>query len=182
MLKAEDKDQFLAAQPTEITGLHDANVFHYIKVADIPFSRRKKILNSIWSYRWKHQPNGSLLKHKCRIYADGSQQIYVIDFWDTYSPVVQWSSVCLMLILSSMLGLATRQVNFVQTFPQAPLEDDVYMQIPPGFAYDPPTHQLKQTDDPRFKDNQYCIKLKRNLYGCKQASRNWFLFLTKGLQ
>ena len=127
MLKAEDKDQFLAAQPTEINGLHDTNVFHYIKVEDIPFSRRKKILNSIWSYRCKCCPNGSLLKHKCRICADGSQQIYGIDFWDTYSPVLQCSLMHLMLILSSLLDLATRQVDFVQTFPQAPLEDDVYM-------------------------------------------------------
>ena len=28
--KAEDKDKILAAQPTEISGLHDANVFHCI--------------------------------------------------------------------------------------------------------------------------------------------------------
>ena len=37
MLRAEDKDQFLAAQPAEISGLHDANVFHCIEVADMPF-------------------------------------------------------------------------------------------------------------------------------------------------
>ena len=96
--------------------------------------------------------------------------------------MVQWSTVRLMLILSAVLGLASRQVDFVQAFPQAPLEDDVYMRIPQGFAYDQHTGCLIQSDDPRHRDQQYCIKLKRNLYGCKQASRNWFLHLSQGLE
>ena len=148
----------------------------------MPFERRKKLLNSMWSCGCKRHPDGSLLKHKCRTCADGSRQQHGIYHWDTYSPVVQWNSVRQMLILSSMLGLASRQVDFVQAFPQAPLEDDVHMRIPPGFAHDPNTNQLRQTADPKFKDFQHCIKLKRNLCGCKQASRNWFLFLTEGLK
>ena len=56
------------------------------------------------------------------------------------------------------------------------------MRIPQGFAYDPQTNSLIQQDDPTYKDTQHCIKLKRNLYGCKQASRNWFLHLSKGLE
>lgn len=36
MLKAIDKDKFLQCQPDEINGLHDANVFHYMRLDDIP--------------------------------------------------------------------------------------------------------------------------------------------------
>ena len=182
MLKAHDKDEFIQCQPDEINGLHEANVFDYMKLDDIPPKRRRKLLNATWSYRRKRRPDGSLLKHKCRICADGSQQEHGVDFWDTHSPVVQWSSVRSMLILSAVLGFASRQVDFVQAFPQAPLEDDVYMRIPQGFAFDPSTGRLVQSDDPKHKDTKHCIKLKRNLYGCKQASRNWFLHLSQGLQ
>jgi hypothetical protein len=40
---------------------------------------------------------------------------------------------------------------------------------------------LHQHENPKFNDTHYYMKLKRNLYGCKQAARNWFLHLTKGL-
>jgi hypothetical protein len=57
------------------------------------------------------------------------------------------------------------------------------MRIPDGWAYNHTTGSLVQiTDTPTFCDTGYCIKLKCNLYGCKQASHNWFLHLTNGLK
>ena len=56
------------------------------------------------------------------------------------------------------------------------------MHICQRFAYDPTTNCLiQQQHDLTYKDHTYCIKLKRNLYGCKQASCNWFLYLAEGL-
>jgi hypothetical protein len=183
MLKSDDSADFLKTENDEIAGLHDAGVFQYLPVGDIPYDRRKKLLNAIWSYRRKRRPDGTLVKHKCRICADGSQQRYGIDYWDTYSPVVQWSTVRLIMILAAVLGLSSRQVDYTQAFPQAPLDDDVYMRIPDGWAYDHTTESLVQiTDTPTFRDSGYCIKLQRNLYGCKQASRNWYIHLTNGLK
>ena len=183
MFKAKDQEKFLESQPSEIDGLHEANVFEYLPIKKIPKNRRSKLLNAIWSYRRKRRPDGSLLKNKSRICADGSQQHQGIDFWETYSPVVQWSSVRLMLILSVIHGFASRQVDFIQAFPQAPIDDDVYIRIPQGFSYDSIKQKLVQVkDNPKYKDNNYCIKLKRNLYGCRQASQNWFLHLSKGLE
>ena len=44
--KAEDKDQILTAQPAEISGLHDANVFHCAQAEDNPsLAGRKTLLN-----------------------------------------------------------------------------------------------------------------------------------------
>jgi len=53
-----------------------------------------------------------------------------------------------------------------QYFPQAPLENDVYMRIPEGWKYDHASGKMHQVpDDPRYKDKSFCIKLKNNLYG-----------------
>jgi hypothetical protein len=93
MMKANDRDTFLQTKGKEIKGLIDAGVFLYLPVTGIPPDRQCKLLNVIWSYRRKCRPDGTLLKHKCRICADGSQQCHIIDCWDTYSPVVQWSTV-----------------------------------------------------------------------------------------
>ena len=89
----------------------------------------------------------------------------------------------MMLILSAIYGFANRQVDYVQAFPQAPIDEEVYMRIPQGFMYDTSQQRLIQVEgDPKYKDKEYCIKLRRNLYGCKQASRNWFKHLSKGLE
>ena len=76
-------------------GLEDFGVFEYLKIANIPQARRSKLLNAIWSYRRKRRPDGTLLKYKSRICADGSQQRDGINYFadNIYSPVVQWSTV-----------------------------------------------------------------------------------------
>ena len=44
------------------------------------------------------------------------------------------------------------------------------------------TNKLAQHPNPKFRDNENCIKLKRNLYGCKQASKNFFDHISAGLK
>ena len=134
MLKAADRDEFLKVQGSELLGLHDADVFEYLPRSKLPSGSR--VLNAIWSYRRKRKPDGTLSKYKSRICADGSQQKYGIDYWETYSPVVNWSTVRLVFVLATMLGLKGCQVDYVQAFPQAPLDDPVFIQIPEGWKLD----------------------------------------------
>jgi Reverse transcriptase (RNA-dependent DNA polymerase) len=62
----------------------------------------------------------------------------------------------------------THQLDFVLAFPQAPVETDIYMEIPAGFDID--------------GDNKDCaLELINNLYGQKQAGRAWNTYLTQGL-
>jgi hypothetical protein len=180
MLHASDQDKFVESQQPEMQGLCDADVFDFKDMSQLPPGAR--LLNAIWSYRRKRRPDGVLLKHKSRICVDGSQQKYGVDYWETYAPVVHWSTVRMVLVLSALLKLKSRQVDYTQAFPQAPLDDDVFMRIPQGWFYDSVTERLKQhTDDPRSVDREHFIKLKRNLYGVKQGARNWYLHLQKGL-
>jgi len=178
MLKAEDSPQFIASQPKEIQGLLDMKVFEILPINTKPSNAR--LLSSIWSYRRKRSPVGKILKHKARICVDGSQQQYGRDYWEVYAPVVSWPTIRLMLLLSSILGLKERQVDYTQAFPQAPLSDPVFMKMPQGWHID--EHgQFSQHPDPTFNDRSHYIKLNKNLYGCKQAARNWFKHLTQGL-
>ena len=88
-------------------GLEDFGVFEYLKIANIPQARRSKLLNAIWSYRRKRRPDGTLLKYKSRICADGSQQRDGINYFadNIYSPVVQWNTIRITLLLAKLLGL-----------------------------------------------------------------------------
>ena len=62
MLKAIDREKFIASQLPEIQGLVDTDIFEYRSMADLP--PRACLLNAIWSYHRKRRPDGYLLKHK----------------------------------------------------------------------------------------------------------------------
>ena len=55
-----------------------------------------------------------------------------INYWETYTLVVNWISVRFLLILSEIVGLESRTIDFVLTFPQAELDVPVYMELPMG--------------------------------------------------
>jgi hypothetical protein len=178
MLKDSDCALFIASQEPEIRGLQKMDVFEVQPISTKPITA--KLLSAIWSYRRKRSPVGTILKHKSRLCVDGSQQLHGRDFWETYAPVVSWSTICLLLLLSTILNLKTRQVDYTQAFPQAPLADPVYMRIPQGWLADS-DGVLRPHQDPTYQDRSHYICLKRNLYGCRQAARNWFQYPTKGL-
>jgi hypothetical protein len=64
-----------------------------------------------------------------------------------------------------------RVSNFVLAFPQADLENQLYMELPIGF--DAPNNE-----DWKF----YVLKLNKSLYGLNQAGYNWFAKLSNGLK
>jgi len=172
MLKtAEDSHKFISSQVKEIEGLLKMGVFDVQHISTIP--AYAKLLSSILELPLKKEPHW----HIC---VDGSQQQHGRDFWDVYAPVVSWLTIHLLLLLSSILDLKQWQVDYTQAFPQAPLYDSVYVCVPQGWFIDE-TSCLKQHLDPTFQDRSFYIKLKRNLYGCKQAACNWFQHLTQGL-
>ena len=52
--------------------------------------------------------------------------------------------------------------------------------MPTGWKYDAATKKIMQVD-PTFRDHSHYIKLKKNVYGTKQASANFYEHLCKGL-
>eukprot|EP00978_Attheya_sp_CCMP212_P035604 scaffold155678_cov30-Attheya_sp.AAC.2 len=109
-------------------------------------------------------------KWKARLNIHGGKQEKGINYWETYSPMVTWNSIRIFLILAIVNNWHTRQIDFVLAYPQADVECDMYMEIPRGF-------QLPAGENSK----DYALKLRRNLYGAKQASRVWAQYLTKGL-
>jgi hypothetical protein len=93
-----------------------------------------KVLQAIWSFCRKRAPNWSILKFKSRLCPHGGQQIEGEHFWETYTPVVNWRTVCLVLILSILSDLKSRQVDYVNAFTQAPANCNIFMSIPASFT------------------------------------------------
>jgi hypothetical protein len=137
------------------------NTFEFIPKINLP--PRTRCLDLIWTYRRKHDPDGSLKKYKARLCMNVSRQIQGIDYTESFAPVVQWSTTRMVNTLAAMHNLKGKQINFTQAFPQAKLKEDIYLRFPAGFEH---------------KNEKWALKLKRNLYGLFQASRNGFLKLS----
>jgi hypothetical protein len=90
---------------------------------------------------------------------------------ETYSPVVIMLTVRFFLALCNIHKLDSKSINFVLAFPQTNLDVDIWMELPQDIAV------VNCNDQSRM-----CVlKLKKSLYGLKQASLNWFEKLKLGL-
>ena len=87
---------------------------------------------------------------------------------ETYSPVVGWWIIRLFFIIAIKQNLNARQVDFVLVYPQAPIEYDMYMELPKGV-------------ETRFGQEKV-LRLKKNLYGQKQAGRQFHIFARENLE
>ena len=95
------------------------------------------------------------------------------DFDLTSAPVSKWSTIRLLLILALTKNWHTRQLDYVQAYPQAPIERPMYMNIPPEFNL----HNHK-----KYNNKYHALKLHNNVYGQKQSGRVLNQYLVKKLE
>ena len=113
---------------------------------DVPTGQ--DILPAIWAFKRKHRiDTRAVYKHKARLNIHGGMQKHGVNYWETYSPVVNWFSIRLCLILALLFSWHTCQIDFVLAFPQADVECDLFMHLPRGIIF-PGIHQ-----------SIYCLKL-----------------------
>jgi hypothetical protein len=93
-------DEFWKAAVKEYRTLEEMDAW---EVVNRPL--HNKVLDIIWAFKIKRFPDGLIKGFKGRVCARGDQQVEGVDFFETYAPVVQWTTVCLMLILEVLLGL-----------------------------------------------------------------------------
>ena len=74
-----------------------------------------------WAFKLKRYPDGLIKKFKARFCARGDMQLEGIDFFKTYAPVVQWTTIRLMLIIEVLLRLKSKQGDVTAAFLHADL-------------------------------------------------------------
>jgi hypothetical protein len=94
--------------------------------------KREKWMNVVPStsaFKCKRYPAGSVRKLKARFCVCGDKQVEGVDYFDNYAPVVTWKIVRILLILLSILGLTTTQVDYTAALVHADVGEDVYIKI-----------------------------------------------------
>lgn len=110
-----------------------------------------------WIYRIKSTPNGSVNKYKARLVIKGCSQKAGIDYNETFSPVARFESIRILLSLAAVKDYEIVQFDIKTAFLYGDLNEEIFMTQPEGFENG---------------SGQVC-KLKKSLYGFKQAPRQW---------
>jgi hypothetical protein len=55
-----------------------------------------------------------------------------MNYFETYAPVVTWFAIRLMIIFGIIFCWALQQEDFVMAYLQAPIEMEIYMELPQG--------------------------------------------------
>ena len=101
-MKAEDTKDFKVSMRKEVNDSYEADVYDVIPLSEKPKDR--KLIKFIWSFRQKRSPIGELIKHKARLCAHGRTQEKGVDYFNTFALVVNWNTVCFLLMLSMLNG------------------------------------------------------------------------------
>ena len=103
--------------------------WEFVRKEDVPAGT--KILPMIWSIKRKRKIlTGEPYKWKARLTVHGGKQEYGVQYWETYSLVVTWASLRLLLILATLNDWVAKQIDFVLAFSQADAENELYLSIP----------------------------------------------------
>ena len=118
----------------------------------------KCTIGSRWFMKVKHNDDDSLDHYKARLVANGYSQCPGFDFKETFAPTVHYSTIHSILAIAALEDLELHSVDISHAYLNGTLEEEIYMQQPEGFEIGGP---------------DYVCRLRKSLYGLKQAGRVW---------
>ncbi len=167
-LQQPDAKQFANTVVKEVNGHVNNKHWTLVKQKDVP--KEAQVVPSVWAKQRKRDlTTNEVIKLKARLNLHGGKQVYGMNYFEAYAPIVTWFAIRLMIVFSIIFCWALWQVEFVMAYPQAPVETDIYMELPQGI----------KTATGNSKD--HVLKLNKNIYGQKQAGRVWNSFLVDKL-
>ena len=87
--------------------------------------------------------------------AKGFSKVEGIDYSETFAPIAKMNSIRLVLSLAASQHWLAYQMDVKSAFLHGDLQEEIYMEQPPGFV----------------QDSSLVCRLCRSLYGLKQAPR-----------
>ena len=112
----------------------EKRAFEHMGVYEVvPCPKGRKVVGSRWVFRIKQGPDGTVLKYKARIVAQGFTQIEGVDYDETFTPVAKHTSLCVILALTAEHNLEVHQMDVKSAYLNGKLKEEIYMEPPSGF-------------------------------------------------
>ena len=153
-LSSKYSAQWKAAADCEYQSLMENKTWELV---ELPTNR--KTIGSKWVFKVKYGKHGEVDRFKGRLVAKGYSQKYGVDYDETFSPVLRFSSLRILLAYAVQKKMLVHQMDVTTAFLNGDLEEEIYMEQPEGYVVSGKEHMV--------------CKLKKSLYGLKQSPRCW---------
>ena len=155
-IESPEADRWREAMDDEINSLVTMKTWEVV-----PRPTDRDTIESKWVYKIKYNANGEIARYKARLVAKGYTQVNGLDFNETYAPVTRLETIRLLFGLAVEKDWEIRQIDVKTAYLHGDLDEEIYMEAPDGL--DIPEGMV--------------LRLRKAIYGLKQAGRQWYLKL-----
>jgi hypothetical protein len=156
-LQSDDSEQWLSAIQLETDAMHQHQALEFMPDGTVDNAR---IIPRKWVLSLKLNADGSANEWKARLVGRGDRQVAGRDFGDITSPVVDSTTIRLILGLAAHHDYEIVTLDVPIAFLGCPLTEDIYMRLP---------HGQWGSHDPLNRERPL-VKLRKTLYGIRQAN------------
>ena len=159
-MESPERDEYMKAMQAELASMEENQVWK-----TVPTPPDRKIVGSKWLFSVKRNKDGAIARYKARLVARGFTQVYGVDWFESYSPVVKATTIRTLCALSVIYKLQLAVMDCVTAFLNSPIDTEIYMKPPEG------------VEVPKGS----CLQLVKSLYGLVQSPLLWNQTLKKRL-
>ncbi|GJV21636.1 retrovirus-related pol polyprotein from transposon TNT 1-94 [Tanacetum coccineum] len=126
----------------------------------VPNPKDMAIIGTKWVNRNKLDENGVVSRNKAKLIAQGYNQQEGIDYGETYAPVARLEFIRILLAYACALDFKLFEMDVKSAFLNGIINEEVYVAQPLGFI--------------DFAKPNHVYRLKKVIYGLKQAPKAWY--------
>ena len=127
-MSGDNAKEWKAAADSEYQSLLQNDTWELVKLPE----NRKSIAYK-WVFKVKYGSNGQVERFKSRLVAKGYAQKYGIDYDETFSPVVRFTSIRALLAVAVQNKMLIHQMDVETAFLNGKLDQELYMEQPEGY-------------------------------------------------
>ena len=145
----------------ELQSLRDHDTWDIVPLSEL---KGRKPIGCKWVFKLKLNSDGSVERYKARLVAKGFTQMEGLDFFETFAPTLSYAAFRILVCDAAVNDLEIEALDVKTAFLNGVMDAVVFMKLPPGVD---PTLERGGVHGPA------CCRLKKALYGTKQASHLW---------
>ncbi|WJZ94895.1 hypothetical protein VitviT2T_013713 [Vitis vinifera] len=149
--QSSDSEKWIEAIKDEMKSMKDNGVWDLVKLPE-----SVKSIGCKWIFKTKWDSKGNIVRYKARLVAKGFTQKEDIDYKEIFSSVLSNDSFRIIMALVAHYDLELHQMDVKTAFLNGNIDETIFMMQPENFE----SNDLKQL----------VCRLKRSIYGLKQAS------------
>ncbi|CAK1592203.1 unnamed protein product [Parnassius mnemosyne] len=146
-----EKDKWQQAMSDELQAFENNQAWEIVSQEEAD-----RVVQCKWVFKKKPENNNSV-RYRARLVAKGYTQQHGVDFNETYSPGLRYSTLRLLFAISVKYNFEITHLDVVTAFLNGFLTENVYMQAPANLNC----------------PSNCVLKLKKAVYGLKQSARAW---------